>query len=76
MIRLVLISIPGIILAAGCASTPEAAGSPQGGYMERAETQTREDVTVTAAVPSAEESKAIFGSPLYRRALIRSIFHR
>jgi hypothetical protein len=73
MIRVMLISIPCIFLAAGCTSTPQpsagAAGSPQGGFMDRAESQTREDVTVTAAVPSAEESKAIFGSPLYRRGV-------
>jgi hypothetical protein len=37
--------------------------------MERTQTQTRGDVTVTVAVPSAEEAAAVFGVPLTRRSI-------
>ena len=36
-------------------------------FMERAQTKTEGQVQVTVAVPSAEESKQIFGFPLGRR---------
>jgi len=38
-------------------------------FLERAITQTEGNVRVTAAVPSASESKALFGSPLYARGI-------
>ncbi|NIS78927.1 MAG: hypothetical protein GTO14_01595 [Anaerolineales bacterium] len=37
--------------------------------MERAQTQVENNVRVTAAVLSAEESKAMFGLPLYKKAI-------
>jgi len=49
---------------AACASTPEPVY--QGSYLDRAETQEKEGIRVTAAVPSAEESRQIFGKPLYK----------
>ncbi len=39
------------------------------GYLERAQTQVKEEVRVTAAVPDAKESKAYFSEPLYRRGV-------
>lgn len=38
-------------------------------FLERAQTQVENNVRVTAAVLSAEESKAMFGLPLYKKAI-------
>lgn len=38
-------------------------------FKERAQTQTEHEVTVTAAVLSAQETKAVFGAPLYGRGI-------
>ena len=38
-------------------------------FRERAETQTEDGVRVTAAVLSAGETEALFGRPLYKRAI-------
>ena len=40
-----------------------------GDYLQRAQTQEEAGVRVTAAVPSAKESKKLFGAPLYRRGV-------
>lgn len=55
-------------LAAGCGPkriSPEAAGA----YLDRAQTQQRDGVEVTVAVPSATESEALFDVPLYARGV-------
>ena len=36
-------------------------------YLDRAQSQTKGPVRVTAAVPSAKETKQLFGAPLYQR---------
>ena len=56
------------VLAAGCASFNPAPGQAAG-FMQRARTQTRDGVTVTVAVPSAEEAAVVFGVPLHGRKI-------
>jgi hypothetical protein len=56
-------------LLASCASTAEPNTQFEGNYLERAQTQEKEGIKVTAAVPSAEESKKLFGAPLYRQGV-------
>jgi hypothetical protein len=41
----------------------------EGDFMSRTQTQTRDGISVTAAVPSAKESKARFGIDLYKRGI-------
>ena len=55
-------------LIAACASPPPPPGL-QGDYLDRAQTQEKQGIRVTAGVPSAEESKKLFGTPLYRRGV-------
>ena len=57
---------------AGCASSPpattfEAASINEVRFRDRAQFLSDPDVRVTAAVPSAEEAKAIFGADLYEK---------
>jgi hypothetical protein len=47
-----------------CASAPQTVA--EGTYLDRAQAQQEDGVRVTAAVPSADESKQIFGKPLYK----------
>jgi hypothetical protein len=58
-----------LFLLSACASTTESIPQLQGSYLDRAQTQEKAGIRVTAAVPSAEESKQIFGAPLYRRGV-------
>jgi ABC-type Fe3+-hydroxamate transport system substrate-binding protein len=56
-----------LLAIAGCASvektTPETAET----YLDRAQTQTQGPIRVIATVPSAKETRKLFGEPLYRR---------
>jgi hypothetical protein len=61
--------ICGLMLLAACASAPPPASEFGGDYLERAQTQEKEGIRVTAGVPSAEESKKLFGTALYRRGV-------
>ena len=57
-----------IVLFAGCASfNPKPA--EEAGFMQRAQTQAANGVTVTVAALSAEEAAAVFGVPLHRREI-------
>ncbi len=61
-------SILTALLASSCASfspSPEQGA----GFMQRTQTQTIGGVTVTVAVPSAEEATAVFGIPLQSRRI-------
>jgi hypothetical protein len=58
-----------LLLVSACSSTPQTAPEYEGDYRDRAQIQEKEGIRVTAAVPSAEESKAIFGKPLYKRGV-------
>jgi len=52
----------------GCAGFTPKPGQGAG-FMQRAQKQTQDAVTVTVAVPSAEEAAAVFGVPLDRREI-------
>jgi hypothetical protein len=56
-----------ILLISGCASSFNPRPLDEVGFKQRAQTRTEGDVRVTAAVLSAEECRAKFGSNLYRR---------
>ena len=56
-------------LALGCGGSFNPKPVDEVGFLERAMTQTEGNIRVTAAVPSASETKALFGSPLYSRGI-------
>jgi hypothetical protein len=58
-----------VLLASGCASTFETVPLEQVPFAERAQRQSEENVRVTAAVLSAEESELIFSLDLYARGI-------
>jgi len=62
---------PAIILllaVVGCATTKPQPDS-EVPFRERSQTQTERDVRVTAAVPSAEESRKLFGVEMYKKGV-------
>jgi len=61
--------VAGLSLICACASAPQSNPELEGDYLDRAQTQEKQGVRVTASVPSAEESKELFGTPLYRRGV-------
>jgi hypothetical protein len=59
-----------LLLLAACASAPEpVAPLPEGDYRARIQVQEDNGVRVSAAVPSASESRELFGKPLYERGI-------
>ena len=69
---------PALVLPAGllallmtaCAAAPEAVQPiPEGDYRERIQVQEERGVRVSAAVPSASETQALFGKNLYKRGI-------
>lgn len=56
-------------LVSACSLTPQNNTGFEGDYRDRAQSQEQNGIRVTAAVPSADESKQIFGMPLYRRGV-------
>jgi hypothetical protein len=59
----------GLILA-GCASTPDPVRSiPEGDFRERIVTQEEDQVRVSAGVPSASETRKLFGKDLYKQGI-------
>ena len=58
-----------LLFVSACSSTSQTEQVFEGDYRDRAQSQQENDIRVTAAVPSAEESKEIFGAPLYRRGV-------
>jgi len=59
-----------LFLFAGCASTPGPVYSiPEGDWKARIEMQSGADILVSAAVPSAKESRELFGIPLYKKGI-------
>jgi hypothetical protein len=53
----------------GCAGPSSSTPQLEGSYLDRAQTQEKAGIRVTAAVPSASESKSLFGLPLYKRGV-------
>ncbi|MGI9592187.1 MAG: LssY C-terminal domain-containing protein [Myxococcota bacterium] len=61
-----------LLLAAllmGCAGAPKTSEPATVGFLERAHEDVENDVRVRAAVPSAAETRALFGVPLYARGV-------
>jgi hypothetical protein len=58
-----------LLLALGCAGGFEPRPMSEVPFRERAQTQVQGNVRVTTAVPSAKESRALFGTSLYRRGV-------
>ncbi len=56
-------------LIAACSTPPQSTPKYEGDYLDRAQTQEKKGIRVTAGVPSAGESKELFGEPLYRRGV-------
>ena len=68
--RIWWITLPGIFIlfVSGCATfNPRL--EEEGAFRERAQTKVEGNVRVTAAVPSAEESKRLFGVDIYKRGV-------
>ena len=57
------------MVAAGCASNFETVPMEQVPFLERAVEQEKDGVRVRVAVPSAKETKQLFGAPLYSRGI-------
>lgn len=58
------------LLLAGCASGPDPAlDLPEGDYRERLVAMEREGIRVTAGVPSASETEALFDESLYKQGI-------
>lgn len=60
-----------LLLQCACASTQTSnqTAIDQGDYLSRAQSQTEDEVTVVASVPSKDEAQALFGAPLYSRGV-------
>jgi hypothetical protein len=56
-----------ILAVAGCASAEKTTPTTTDTYLDRAQSQTKGPIRVTAAVPSAKETLKLFGAPLYQR---------
>lgn len=57
-----------LLLLNACASAPSQ-GIPEGDFRERLQTQESKGVQVSAGVPSASETKEIFGKALYKKGI-------
>ena len=59
-----------VLICCSCASNPaDQPHLPEGDFKQRLQSQTMEGVTVTTGVPSASESKELFGSTLYKNGV-------
>jgi len=59
-----------VLICCSCASNPPAQTPlPEGDFKQRLQSQTQAGVTVRTGVPSASESMALFGSPLYKKGV-------
>jgi hypothetical protein len=58
-----------LALIVACSASPQPTPGMEGDYLDRAQTQEKDGIRVTAGVPSAEESKNLFGTSLYRRGV-------
>jgi hypothetical protein len=66
----IVIAAGALLFLAACASAPTAhVNIPEGDWKARAQTQEENGIEVTAAVPSAKESKELFGMPLYKKGI-------
>jgi hypothetical protein len=59
-----------VLFLSACASAPSSSPQmPEGDFRQRIQVQEQRGVRVSAAVPSAGESSALFGKPLYKRGI-------
>jgi hypothetical protein len=59
-----------VLICCSCASKPpDQTQLPEGDFKQRLQSQTQNGVTVRTGVPSARESKALFGVPLYKNGV-------
>jgi hypothetical protein len=58
-----------LILIHACASSPPVTPDDAGDYLARASTQVENNISVTAGVPDRKETRAIFGSDLYKNGV-------
>lgn len=56
-----------LLALAGCASVGETTPETTHTYLDRAQTQVEGPIRVTVSVPSAKETRKLFGLPLYRK---------
>ena len=64
-----IIFIAALLLLHACASAPPVTPDNAGDYLTRAQTQVEDGISVTAGVPDRKETRAIFGSDLYKRGV-------
>lgn len=64
-----IVFLAGLLLLQACASSPPVTPDDAGDYLARARTQVENNISVTAAVPDKKETRAIFGSDLYRNGV-------
>jgi hypothetical protein len=59
-----------LTLLCACSATPTSdAGRSSNDFRDRVQVQSASDVRVSAGVPSAEETRALFGKPLYKKGI-------
>jgi hypothetical protein len=59
-----------LLLLSACVTAPEIVNPiPEGDYRDRIQIQEGNGIKVSAAVPSADESKQLFGKPLYKSGI-------
>lgn len=68
--RVIPTALAALLFLAACASAPTYhPDMPEGDWKSRAQSQQANGVEVTAAVPSARESRELFGMPLYKKGI-------
>jgi len=65
--RSILLVMLSCVVASGCATEHDPLPMETVPFKERTVTQVEDGITVTAAVPSADEAKDLFGVPLYKK---------
>ncbi|MDB4442143.1 LssY C-terminal domain-containing protein [bacterium] len=58
-----------ILVVGGCAASFEPRALEEVNFLDRAQTQSQDNIQVTAAVLSAEETEQVFGFPLYKKGI-------
>ena len=64
--NLVLLLAAGLLLGCAAATAPTPDYLAEGNYLDRVQSQVKNGVRVSAAVPSAKESRKLFGKDLYK----------
>lgn len=67
--RLVLLLLLQLLLGSCASQSTITPAIDEGDFRQRLQTQTSNDVTITTGVPSAKESKDLFGSPMYKNGI-------